>query len=149
MVTNCVPTSPYASGLGQTKPQSHNVTVDQQFKQCSSQPRHATWLSNCLEVLYQAIRAVRSVGDAWRGMARFAAVGLAAVRWAWYAALHTLAGRSERLGSGILELKSPLLARPVCASCFHAFLLSSSHQYDTDGLLGCLVLRLILHIRSR
>jgi len=65
------------------------------------------------------------------------------------AALHTLAGRSERFGSGILELKSPLLARPVCASCFHAFLLSSSHQYDTDGLLGCLVLRLILHIRSR
>ncbi|CAD0021836.1 unnamed protein product, partial [Aureobasidium pullulans] len=37
--------------------------------------------------------------------------------------------RSERLGSSILELKSPLLARPVCASCFHAFLLSSSHQY--------------------
>lgn len=95
MVTNCVPTSPYASGLGQTKPQSHNVTVDQQFKQCSSQPRHATWLSNCLEVLYQALRAVRSVGDAWRGMARFAAVGLAAVRWAWYGGSPHL-GRAER-----------------------------------------------------
>ena len=135
MVTNCVPTSPYASGLGQTKPQSHNVTVDQQFKQCSSQPRHATWLSNCLEVLYQAIRAVRSVGDAWRGMARFAAVGLAAVRWAWYAALHTLAGRSERLGSGILELKV------LCwqdQSVLHAFMLSCFRPATNMILMACL-----------
>ena len=121
-----------------------NSSNSAQVSQGMQRGSRTAW--KCYTKAYVQCEVSEVHGGVWHG---FAAVGLAPVRWAWYGGSPRL-GRAEReIGVRHSRTQSPLLARPVCASCFHAFLLSSSHQYDTDGLLGCLVLRLILHIRSR